>query len=63
MYGVMYGVILWHIMSAKVGPSFASDIDTESGSSFGGGFEVGVEYEVVSDNVSSVNNDGRGEVD
>ena len=36
---------------------FASDIDTAFGSGVGGGYEVGVEYKVGSENGCSVNND------
>ena len=63
IHGVLYGVIFWHIMCAKVGLSLSIDVDTEFGSGVGGVFEVGVEDEVGSENRRIVNNDSKYEVD
>ena len=40
MHGVIYVVSFCNIMCAKLGLSFASDVDAAFGSGVGGGFEV-----------------------
>ena len=44
MHGVIYSVIVIHIMCSKVVLSFSSYVDTTFGSGVGGGFEVVFEY-------------------
>ena len=63
MYGVMCGLIFRHIICAKLGLYFSSDVYTAFGSGVGGEFEVVVEDEVVSENESTVNDDSNYEVD